>query len=149
MKLEQAQNTPPQSGKIFAEDAEVEELEDQDGFCIRSTLNGWELREGQSPLPAIKVFELRVTADEVCINLPEFSDRIMVNAGGTFSHSHDNECGKVNVNGRLRGQIVIVNAEKQDCDRTISLRLSGVLPFEIEDRLPTKEPNKEVLRAIF
>lgn len=115
-----------------AEDAEIEETSSHDGLCVRSMLKGWLLRDGATPTPAIKPFELLVQDDVVYLNLPEFSSSIPISEGGNFSFDAvDDVCGHINVTGRVRGQILILNAEQHGGDCHKELRLTGVLPFDL------------------
>lgn len=125
------------ASRIKADEAEIEQQDDHGGVVIRAMLQGWELRTGQRPIPALKPFELYIDDEHVHLNLPEFHARIRLDDNGGFNYLENNGRGRIEVNGRVRGQILIVNAERDE-DRIgpVALRLTAALPVMMYDDSP-------------
>jgi len=127
------------SPALLKSDAEVESDEEKNSLHVRTMLTGWELRNNDQPLAAIKPIELSLFEDKVLLCLPGFFDSIELDGSGRFFKSQQDERCTVSVNGRVRGQILIINAEGQDQYGQVNLRLSGVLPFEIFSEQPDSD----------
>jgi hypothetical protein len=122
----------PPENRISSPDAEVAESKEGSEVTVSLMMNGWEVRDGATPTPAIKQVALRVHEHSVRMNLPEFVDEVSFNAQGYFFFQENNGHGNVTITGRIRGQFLIVNAERKQGEGDHSeLRLSAVLPFAL------------------